>query len=313
MCFDGIISIRGLCTTDSAKYYLDDIGIGITLAAKAADDKYRTGKNLIEAKINQAWEAVVKDIKIKDFKFDKVLNDTIVGESGEDSLAASAEFRGQKFTLNKGCKLVKFFIHKVSVCVVTGGETTIKIKTATGETEIYSGTLEDNTTTEIVVNELFPDFQILVDNTNIEVCSGKNTFDCSCEHRHFTVTGHDGTSENYGITTDLQVRCDLTDYLCKYADKLAYAVQYKAAALIWKEIRDTNRMNNILDMQSDKAVAEMAWLDSSFNLLQYDPATDSNYTPKGMYQKELEKINIPIPKCKCCMECESDSYSYSIG
>ena len=35
-CIKDIISIRGLCSNDTAKYYLDDIGISLLSASKIA-------------------------------------------------------------------------------------------------------------------------------------------------------------------------------------------------------------------------------------------------------------------------------------
>lgn len=43
-----IISIRGLCSNDTAKYYLDDIGISLLSASKIADERYGLGRKMIE-------------------------------------------------------------------------------------------------------------------------------------------------------------------------------------------------------------------------------------------------------------------------
>lgn len=311
MCYEGLISIRGLCAQDSAKYYLDDIGISLLTAAHTADEKYGTGKKLIETKIKQAWEDAFNDIQFKGLQANKTLNDLEIGTLTDNGLPTFSGFRGLKFKLDKSCKLSRFYLYKVTMAVKVGGVTSVIIRQNGTDKELYSGTLGNDEQVDIVVNQYVEDsFQILANNENVQVYSGTATTQCSCnDHKYFTVTGSDDTTEAYGITCEIQVRCDKTKYLCKYADKIASAVRYKAAALIWQEIDESNRFNDLLTIKQEDATTKMAWLDSTYNLLKYDPNVESTYTPKGMYQKELEKLNIPIPKCPCCLECASDGYT----
>lgn len=311
MCYENIISIRGLCQQDNAMYYLDDIGISLLMAAKTADEKYGTGKKLIEAKIKQAWRDAFNDITFHGLEANKVLNDVTAGSISVASVAPFDAFRGVKFTMDKDCILSRFFLHKVTLSVKIGGATKIVLRDSGIEYEIYNGTIGNDEIIEVVTNRYMSDsFQILADNKEIEVYSSLPNITCNCRDRlHFTINGTSYTSELYGITADIQVRCDKDKYLCKFVDKIGQAVLYKAAALIWKDVNDSSRLNDYLVIKKEDAIAEMAWLDSTYNLLKYDPAVENNYTPKGMYQKELEKLNIPVPKCPCCMECKSDGYT----
>lgn len=312
MCYDGIISIRGLCSTENAKIYLDEYGISLFTAASAADEKYATGRRLIEAKIKQAWEQVYRDVQFAGLEVNKILNEVIVGKVGDNELTGVTGFKGQKYTLNKYCKLSRFYLYKVSVAFKTGGATSVKLVQNGVDTVIYTGTPANDDTVEIVVNDFVEDgFKIMVDTTDATVYSGTNHItNLHFEALKFSVESTDGTlkGQNFGIVAELQVRCSKDNYLCRFNDLLAPAAAYKAAAMFWKEIKDSNRFNDLLEIKKDDAVAEMAWLDSSYNLLQYDPAVDRTYAPKGMYQKELDKINIPVPACSCCLECNKDRY-----
>ncbi len=313
MCYDGIISIRGLCSGDTAKYFLDDYGISLLLAANAADEKFKNGKKLIESKIDQAWKQVFRDIQFKGLDANKILNDVEVGKVSDEELTGVTGFKGVKFTLKKGCKLSRHYLYKVSVSVHTGGSSTVIKLVQNGEDSVlYTGVPDSGDTVEIVVNDWVEDtFKILVDTTNISVYSGTTyVTNTHPEALKFTVESTDTSlpGQNFGIVADMQVRCDKYKYLCKFTDVIAQAVVYKAAAMFWKEISDTNRFNDLIEIKKDKAVPEMAWLDSTYNLLQYDPAVEITYAPKGMYQKELEKINIPLPSCACCLECNQDRY-----
>ena len=79
-CIKDIISIRGLCSNDTAKYYLDDIGISLLSASKIADERYVSGRKMIETKINQAWEMAFNDITFDGFISNKILLDSDVGD-----------------------------------------------------------------------------------------------------------------------------------------------------------------------------------------------------------------------------------------
>lgn len=312
MCYEGIISIRGLCESDTAKYYLDDYGISLLTAAKSADEKFQTGKKLIESKINQAWRQGFNDIQFNGLDANKILNEVEVGKVSENELTDVTGFNGVSHKLDKCCKLSRFYLYKFSVPFKTGGATSIKINQNGTETTLYTGTPADDDIVEIVVNDFVEDgFKILVDLTNVTVYSGTlhiiNTHPSALK---FSVTSTDTAlpGQNFGIVSELQVRCDKYKYLCKFTDNIAPAVVYKAAAMFWKEIKDSNRFNDLLNIKKDVAVAEMAWLDSSYNLLQYDPGVEKTYAPKGMYQKELAKLNLPFPSCACCMECNQDRY-----
>lgn len=308
-CFENLISIRGLCETDNAKAYLDDYGISLLTASAVADERYISGKKLIESKIKQAWRSVVKDITFKGLQANKILQTTSYTVDETIALDEFTGFRGIDLYLDNSCELYAFYIGKIKLSVSKGGQTSIKIIADGIETIIYDGTISDDTTITISVNDYVfsNNLQIVADNTNVKVNSGKLINDC-CS-RNYIINNN---SENYGITADVQVRCDKTMYLCQYSDLLVDAVVYKALALIWDEVNESNRLNNLLLLKKDDAIMKMAFYDSTFNLMKYDPSIENNYTPKGLYQKELENINIPIPKCRCCMECKSDSYVISL-
>lgn len=314
-CFEGKISIRGLCDEDEAMFYLDDIGIGLYMASKISDEKYISGKNLIKKKIEQAWNDTLNDIDIKGFKFNKTLSDVEVGLNSENTLDVVG-FKGQSYTKDKLCNLTKFYINTISINLDSGGASTVKIIENGIEEVLFDGILLDGINL-ITVNRKFDNFQILYDTTNVVPYSGSNyindSSDCGCGgRRFFNVVGVDSTSQSYGLIVELQVRCDLEKYLCKFIDKIASAVRYKAGALIWKEVFDSNRFNDLVNLKREDAITQMAWMDSNFNLLKFDPATETNYQPKGMYQQELKKVNIPLPKCNCCMECSGDKYLISL-
>jgi len=305
-CWDNIIGIRGLCENEEYKYYLDDYGIGLKQLSKTADDKFISGKKLFKTKLNQAWESVFKDFKFNGFKSNKILNTISVGNFTENELQFIG-FKGIKFTLLK-CELTSFYLNKIYLYVKQGGTTIVKIKVNGVETELFNGTVGNDEVLELSVRDyISSDFEILVDGTNISVYDGTTSYNCDCNLIYFNVSG----GLNYGLKVDLQVRCNPYDYLCNYVDLLAEAVIYKLSALLWKEALDSNRFNDFLNIKlgesNSNAITQLAWLDNTYNLLKYD-INSTNNKQKGMYQFELEKISIPTPDCKCCLDCEGSSY-----
>jgi hypothetical protein len=310
-CYDDIIGIRGLCEDKQYKYYLDDYGIGLRQLAKTSDDKYISGKKLFDTKLEQAWQSVFRDIEINGLKANKILSTSKVGKITTDEFAFTG-LKGITFDAME-CELATFYLKKISLHIKQGGATQVVIRVDGIDTVIYNDTVANDTVIVLNYNDYIKsDFSILVLGDNITVYDGSTTYTCDCKRNYYTVT----PTKNYGLVVDIQVRCNPYDYLCNYVDLLAIPVIYKLLALIWKESLDSNRFNDFLNIKlgdnNGNAITQLAWLDSTFNLLKYDIQATKISTELGMYQIELEKLNIPIPDCPCCLECNGTSYKLSI-
>lgn len=305
-CYDGIIGINGLCDNKQYKVLLDEVGISLYKASKIADERHITGRSLIEKKITQAWKETFKDFRFNGFSANKILSVVDVGDVTTTVISPIAEERGIKLSQYVGCsKLSRIFISSIYVHVKTGGETSLILKKNGVEIFRQEFIAENESVAEIAYNDFVEDgTDVLIDLTNISVYDTTTSLSCDCKSHLLKVEG-DGA----GLTLTAQLRCDTTAYLCQFVDILAEAVKYKAAALIYKEVWDSSRLNDIVCIEKETCIEKMAWLDSTYNLLKYDPSTEASYKPSGMYQQELKKISIPAPKCKCCMECKSDSYN----
>ena len=80
---------------------------------------------------------------------------------------------------------------------------------------------------------------------------------------------------------------DVTDGLiCEEATKVAKAVFYRAAALVFKEISiDSKRYNEILQFSGNESLAQMCYLDSDLAVF-----TTLTKVKAGQYQKQLDKL-----------------------
>ena len=271
------------------------------LASKTADERYVSGKRLIETKIGQAWRSLFKDITFDGMKVNSIIEEF----NFRGSENATTENDGVSFLLAEGCDLAMIFVSRIILDVETGGTAVVKINNDGVISNIFSGTLESNSQMIIDLNQFVADdFRLYIESEDVVLISKKVN-----RHNGFIQANSEVTN---GFNVEMQLRCTTEKYLCKYADLLCIAVVYKALALIWNEVRDTNRLNNLVNLKREDAVTKMAFYDSTFNLLKYDITASVNYAPKGLYQLELEKLNIPTPNCRCCLSCKSDSYIISL-
>lgn len=300
-CFDKLISIRGLCENDTALYYLDDFDVSLMLASKTADERHINGRKLIETKIGQAWRSLFKDITFEGMKVNSIIEE--LNFRGTES--ADINSNGVSFSLAEGCDLAMIYVTRVILDIEAGGTAVVKINNDGVISELFNGTLESNSQMIIDLNNFVSDdFRLYIESEDVILLSKKVK-----SHNGFIQANSEVTN---GFNVEMQLRCTTEKYLCKYADLLCIAVVYKALALIWSEVRDTNRLNNLVNLKREDAVTKMAFYDSTFNLLKYDITVSVNYAPKGLYQLELEKLNIPTPNCRCCLSCKSDSYIISL-
>jgi len=310
-CYDDLIGVRGLCDDKVYKYYLDDYGIGLKQLAKTSDDKFISGKKLFDTKLEQAWTSVFSDVQINGLKSNKILSTSTVGKIISDEFAFTG-LQGIEFNALE-CELTSFYLKRIKLHIKQGGATQIVIRVDGIDTIIYNDTVASDSVILLNYNDYIKsDFSILVLGDNITVYDGTTSYTCDCKRNYYTVS----PTKNYGLVVYLQVRCNPYEYLCNYVDLLAIPVIYKLMALLWKESLDSNRFNDFLTIKlgdnNGNAITNLAWLDNTYNLLKYDIQATKFNTEKGMYQLELEKVNIPIPDCPCCLECNGTHYKLSI-
>lgn len=319
-CYDNLVTVRGLCdTSTNSLFYLDDLGISLKGAAAAADERNVTGRQLIERKIAQAWEEVYSDISFQGYKAGSIVWGGTIGENTDEYEATGGGWKGLNFEIDDHCPLSQAFLHKVTVCFQAASPSaTVSVRLIDGSTTttLYSGE-QTGTSKEILVNQFVEnqDFQIQVNTTDLAVCAGAvSTADCdNCYSNWLTITGDD--SKNWGLVAEISLLCRPNRYLCKYNGILAKPVWYKAAALVYKEFIMSTRLNDYLTIkagiENKETITQMAWLDSTMNLYNFDPEGKKDY-PEGKYQMEMKKINVPLPGCKCCIECRGSSYQITI-
>lgn len=295
-CCNNLIGLRNLCSEDGKTlHYLDDVGISLKTIAQGVDDRHVNAKALFERCVHLAWEDVFNDLSINGSAIDGVLYDGVSGYVSET--IENVTNHSETFEIQRRCKLAKANIG----CFVLEG----------------TGTATITYTVDGVEVKEWENFEF----------EGKHYFEVQSEglNHEISIVGDvdlykaDNVANLYAnngltySTLEYYIQCDPKVYLCKYSKLLSKAALYKCAAIIWKQIKEGSRWNEFIEIKKEDAVEQMAWLDSTYNLLRYDPAVNDQYKPKGMYQLELEKIKIPEPKnCPCCMKCKGDRIVISL-
>lgn len=301
-CFDGVVGMRNVCGGDTAKYYLDEIGISLKTAAKTVDSKYIKGADLVNAKIEQAWRDTLNDVVLGGFEFKKVVCEKTYGRLSMTSNTLT--YGTGVITLRRSGFEDQTSIYIGSVFVQNTGEFTLTI---TDGFETFTVTQENYT---VNVRRYFTGKTITITIDYLEVQSGilgEISSVCNCAGCGIFAEG----GYNYGMRFDVQQVCDKEAYLCRYSELLGEAVMYKAGALLLKELMDTDRVNDFTIMKEGNLLVNMAYLDSSLNMYQYEeskPVTD------GKYQQVMARLNreIVAPKKSCCVVCKGGGYSISL-
>lgn len=297
-CWDRYIGIKGLCDNVNYRIYLDDYGLSLLSMSKVADERFFTGKKLLQSLIDRAWKDTFNDIQFDKFEVNKIILDTKLGAYLDCDTTIQSGVKALNFKTSDNCTLTEFYISTISINVLQGGDASLSITSGGTTTEIFSGTLENNTKYEIPVNDFVgDDFTIILDASNITLCKTYNGANCDCGCTSYTQIG-----DLNGMTIDLQIRCNKSKYLCKFLDVIAPIVVHKIMGMFWHEVETTNRFSEFVNFKQEVSSAQMIYHDSQYMAMM--PTELISTARVGQYQLKLDKLDIPQPKCKCCVSCK---------
>lgn len=278
-----VIGVRGVCET-TYPYYLDTLGISLSKASDLADSSKVTGRQLIDDAIEMAWQDVFSDLRADGFMVNGV-------QRTHETFFNTTQTKGEgtyTLSLYKSCDIEQTFIGKLIVSV-SGELNVVLTATLDGVTQtVYSGDLEDE------------DLTVTFDNFY------------NAENIDFTlVATGDGemkaTDDGGVMKIDSYTMCSERLFYCKYWSYLVRAVMYKTVAHILNASLFSDRYNDLITYKKDEIAVRISQLDSSMNLL----GTVERINTKGMYQKEIENINLKLKQivknsyCTCCFECDN--------
>lgn len=302
-CWENIIGIKDDCTTTVYKHLLDDYGFSLYGLAKIADDKFKTGKVLLESIIRRGWNDTFEAITIDGFDLNKILLEAEIGTPDCDQ-SVTGGTQTVIFKTGKKGKSSEFYVPYAYLHVKTGGNTTVSITyespTGTETVQLFTGAVTDNSIKRIDISKWAgQQFTLSVDLSAITVCKMIKNYNTNCRCESYTITGDEGMA---GLSVNVQIRCNKSIFLCKYVDIIAPVALHRILALAWNEVMTTNKFSEFQQFSKDNAPGQMVYHDSSFPItidgeLKFSPV-------KGQFQQKLKNLKFPRPNCPCCMQCK---------
>lgn len=298
-CFENIIGTR---SCGEFKYYLDDYGFSLFRAANIADEAFLTGKNLIKKNVELAIKDVISDIHFDGFTVNKILSNVSFG-----SINKSCTFTGEKsisLKLDGSCETSTLYFNRLSFSTKTAGSVKVELISDTA-LELYNDNVDAEKEISIQLNQNVPSSIIIKITTDAELYCYDKISSCQCNNnKHYIVDSEDN---NYMVSMQFHIRCDISEYLCNFIDIIAPAIIYKTLGKLYNSAYNTDSFNNWINSQQDKILQSMVYYDSEY-LIMTDLQGKSTRI-KGQYQLEIEKLSkiLPKPNCKCCMDCNDST------
>ena len=310
-CITELIGVKGSCSNpERVKYFLDNYGISLKVAANTADEKHMRGIDLINSKIDLAYDETLDLLMANGFDLKNVASQVVLGSHG--ALLEETPLNGSETIIisnRKHCPLVVPKVVELSIC--GRGEVGILID----DEPIFSGEIDGIKT----INYFGFANEIKIAGNEFYPCKSEKGISCQCK----CLPGSAGRNHLFwestnnqmnGLMMTIQASCDKERLTCMYRDKVAKAVIYKAVAMIYVAMYESNRFNDFIAYNQEKALILAAKNDSSENLHAYDDksvsfTSDVKVRP-GKFQQQMKQLNkiIVAPKKGCCTECSGSQY-----
>lgn len=120
------------------------------------------------------------------------------------------------------------------------------------------------------------------------------------------------------LKRNISLECDVDSIIDDNATRIAEAIYYRTAALIYKELAlDSNRYNDVIHYDKGKAAVNMLYLDTSFLTvadLLIDGGVDIAKVKPGRYQTAMENLE-PVKQAfeqVCRTNCVGGRYQITI-
>ena len=307
-CFENFIGIRCVSqTAPKSGLFIDDLeGINLRFAADVADSSFSSGVQLVESKIRFATQLVLNDIArftIPFFRMNSIVDELVVGEWKNTFLTPDPSDRGVRITTRES-RLLRVRVQSVQIRIMEPnfiGQ--IKIVDGT-QVATFDFETDANGNAEVFPNYLSQTAEIYVvqDNTAINPNNTMVKGGCSCSSKKsefMIANGWNGvttTTTSFGLVVQANAECSTDEIGCVLAQKIRFAVLYRAGIEIIKEAITTDRLNSVTLLDSDKC----EFLLTEFN---------------NQYKQQFETVVQTLPELfsridDICVVCNQSRYVY---
>lgn len=331
-CFDNIIGIGG-CeeATPASGVYLRDAGISITDLGRFYGEEYADAIELGNDKIRVATNLVTNELNTSfgnKYLINTFIEDGRIGyfQENQTAKAGADELRGIDLCVYNNGSYLDFYIDKVQFHVAYTGNISLKVYDViqnkvldTFTVAVTSGVITDYTINKIYSTEknklhLFigynangiSSYETTVLNSGCSSCMvgsyNKINTNVSAKSVYLTSTtvideNIKGLSHTSGLSLVYSLKCNHTNWLCRYRKEVAQAVAYKASAeviqyALYQATRTNMKASDVKELKERWNLYNSYYEKYIKNLVQnMVPPTDG----KCFVCKDLTKSRIMLP------------------
>jgi hypothetical protein len=274
-CFKNLVGVANVCGNSTSGLYLNDLpGISVENADASIDSEYYSGVQLLNRKIEFAQNAVINFVRSQTstkLKSKSLINSSIVGvyKNGFNPIANYEQGIRIKMTNYNHLEL---FVSTITSNLQYTGDFDVNVyDLITGNLiDTFSGTSSIGEYTTIQVNKSYPVYKQNLDIAFvIDASLGESQktdlrpnfcSDChsSWNNGYATISGisiQNGANKTINNTNGLSllysIACSIEPFICSMGNLLSWAILHKAGAEVLKEMKISNRLNNIVLLNRD--------------------------------------------------------------
>lgn len=275
-CFDNLVGVANVCGNSTSGLYLNDLpGISVENADATIDSEYYSGIQLLERKIEFAQNAVINFMRSQastKLKSKTMVNSSTIGvyKSGLNTIANYEQ--GIRFKATN-YNHIELYVSTITANIQYTGDFDVNVyDLITGNLlDTFSGISVSGEYATIQVNKAYPvnkqnlDIAFVIDGSlgqslktdlRPNFCS-----DChsTWNNGYTNVSGvsiqNDGNktiNHTNGLSILYSISCSVEPFVCSMANLLSWAILHKAGAEVIKEMKVSNRLNNIVLLNRDE-------------------------------------------------------------
>lgn len=282
-CLDGLIGIRGKCSTDSpdSLLYINDLpGLSIKDVDASLNSESASAVELIEQKIQEAGELVITRLQtllLPKFKGDSLISNGVVGfvkDNQETIETATGYLVGKHIEISEGA-YKELFISKVGIHAVATGNVSVVVW------DLVQNKLLDTMVVTCVAGEvsyldvfktyrgqgqrisLFigyaytASYKTTLSLNNCTSCTGQVYSNPHITFANRKILSSDTkikenlTSGEDGLIIQYSVNCTFTPFVCSIKHLMAPAIRWKAGELLAMEMVYSKRNNSYITIYAE--------------------------------------------------------------
>jgi hypothetical protein len=274
-CFDKLVGVANVCGNSTSGLYLNDLpAISVQNADATIDNEYYSGVQLLQRKIDFAQNACINFVRqqaITKLRSKTMINNDVIGVYKEGLNAIANYEQGIRIKMTN-YSYVELYVNTITCNVQYDGDFDLNVyDVITGNLlDSFSSTSISGEYTNISVNKSYPankqniDIVFVIDASigKSQKTDLRNNYCSDCYNSYSngfaTISGVSIQSGKYkqisntnGLSINYSISCSVEPFICSMGNLLSWAIMHKAGAEVVKEMKYSNRLNNVVLLNRD--------------------------------------------------------------